>query len=57
MLTTAPSGTLITFGNDPLRFPHASGATVTTVIRHLRIFGLLNSTLGYGGVAGASRPP
>ena len=27
VLSTAPSGTLITFGNDPLRFPHAAGAT------------------------------
>ena len=25
VLSTAPSGTLITFGNNPLRFPHALG--------------------------------
>ena len=25
VLSTAPSGTLITFGNYPLRFPHAVG--------------------------------
>ena len=38
VLSTAPSGTLITFGNYPLRFPHASGATVTTVSGPLRAF-------------------
>ena len=57
VLSTAPAGTLITFGNDPLRFPHASGATVTTVSSPFtHVFGLLNSTLGYGGIAGAQPP-
>ena len=59
VLSTAPSGTLITFGNDPLRFPHASGATVSTVSSSglfTHTFALLNSTLGYGGVAGAQPP-
>ena len=58
ILSTAPSGTLITFGNYPLRFPHASGATVSTVSAgpYTHTFALLNSTLGYGGVAGAQPP-
>ena len=57
VLSTAPSGTLITFGNNPLRFPHASGATVSTVSAPFsHVFALLNSQLGYGGVAGAQPP-
>ena len=58
VLSTAPSGTLITFGNNPLRFPHASGATVSTVSSgpYTHTFALLNSQLGYGGVAGAQPP-
>ena len=58
VLSTAPSGTLITFGNYPLRFPHASGATVSTVSAgpYTHTFALLNSTLGYGGIAGAQPP-
>ena len=57
VLSTAPSGSLITFGNDPLRFPHASGATVSTVSSPFtHVFALLNSTLGYGGIAGAQPP-
>jgi hypothetical protein len=57
VLSAAPSGTLLTFGNYPLRFPHASGATVTTVSSPFtHTFALLNSALGYGGVAGAQPP-
>lgn len=57
VLSSAPSGTLITFGNYPLRFPHTSGATVTTVSSPFtHTFALLNSQLGYGGVAGAQPP-
>jgi len=57
VLSTAPSGTLITFGNYPLRFPHASGATVTTVSGPFtHSFALLNSAIGYGGAYG-SQPP
>lgn len=57
VLSTAPSGTLLTFGNNPLRFPHAAGATVTTVSSpYTHTFALLNSALGYGGVPG-SQPP
>jgi hypothetical protein len=58
VLSTAPSGTLITFGNNPLRFPHASGATVSTVSAgpYTHTFALLNSQLGYGGIAGAQPP-
>lgn len=57
VLTAAPSGTLITFANNPLRFPHSSGATVTTVTGpYTHTFNLLNSQDGYGGVAGAQPP-
>jgi len=59
VLSTAPSGSLITFGNNPLRFPHAAGATVNTVSssgNFTHTFALLNSQLGYGGVAGAQPP-
>lgn len=31
ILSAAPSGSLLTFANYPLRFPHAAGATVSTV--------------------------
>lgn len=51
------SGTLLSFGNYPLRFPHTSGATVTTVSGpYTHTFALLNSALGYGGSYG-SQPP
>ena len=57
VLSTAPSGSLITFANNPLRFPHAAGATVSTVSSPFtHVFALLNSQLGYGGVAGAQPP-
>jgi hypothetical protein len=58
VILSAVSGTLITFGNYPLRFPHASGATVSTVSAgpYTHTFALLNSQLGYGGVAGAQPP-
>lgn len=57
VLSAAASGTLITFGNYPLRFPHSSGATVATVSAPFtHKFALLNSALGYGGVAGAQPP-
>lgn len=57
VLSAAPSGTLITFGNYPLRFPHNSGATVSVVSSPFtHKFALLNSQLGYGGVAGAQPP-
>jgi len=57
VLSTAPSGTLLTFGNDPLRFAHSSGATVTTVSAPFtHKFALLNQTSGYGGIAGAQPP-
>lgn len=57
VLSSAPSGTLITFGNYPLRFPHNAGATVNTVgSPYTHKFALLNSQLGYGGVAGAQPP-
>ena len=54
---TAVSGTLLTFGNYPLRFPHNAGATVNTVSGpYSHTFALLNSATGYGGVYG-SQPP
>jgi hypothetical protein len=57
VLSAAPSGTLLTFGNNPLRYPHTAGATVTTVSGpYLHTFAMLNSQLGYGGVMG-SQPP
>jgi len=57
VLSAAPSGSLLTFGNNPLRFAHASGATVSTVgSPYQHTFSLLNQTLGYGGVAGAQPP-
>lgn len=57
VLSAAPSGTLLTFGNYPLRFPHSSGATVAIVSSPFtHQFALLNSQLGYGGVAGAQPP-
>ena len=57
VLSTAPSGSLITFGNYPLRFPHAAGATISTVTGvYTHTFALLNSQLGYGGIAGAQPP-
>jgi hypothetical protein len=52
----AVAGTLLTF-NYPLRFAHNSGATVSTVNSPFtHKFALLNSQLGYGGVAGAQPP-
>lgn len=57
VLDAAPSGSLITFGNYPLRFPHNSGATVAIVSSPFtHQFALLNSSLGYGGAAGAQPP-
>ena len=57
VVLTAVSGTLLTFGNNPLRFPHAAAATVTTVTGpYTHVFALLNSNLGYGGVAGGQPP-
>ena len=57
VLSAAPSGTVLTFGNNPLRFPHQAGASVFTVSSPFtHKFALLNSQLGYGGVAGAQPP-
>lgn len=57
VLSAAASGTVLTFGNDPLRFPHSPGASVFTVnTPFVHKFALLNSQLGYGGVAGAQPP-
>ena len=57
VLSAAPSGTVLTFGNNPLRFPHQAGASVFTVSApFVHKFALLNSQLGYGGVAGAQPP-
>jgi hypothetical protein len=57
VLSSAPGGTLLTFGNYPLRFPHNAGASVFTVSTPFtHKFALLNSQLGYGGVAGAQPP-
>ena len=57
VLSAAPSGTVLTFGNNPLRFPHQAGASVFTVNSpFVHKFALLNSQLGYGGVAGAQPP-
>jgi hypothetical protein len=57
VVLTAVSGTLLTFGNNPLRFPHSGGATVNTVNGpYTHTFALLNSNLGYGGVAGGQPP-
>lgn len=57
ILSAAPSGTLLTFTNNPLRFPHAAGATVVTCSAPFtHTFALLNSQLGYGGSPGAQPP-
>jgi hypothetical protein len=57
VVLSAVSGTLLTFGNYPLRFPHNAGATVNTVSGpYTHTFALLNSALGYGGAYG-SQPP
>jgi hypothetical protein len=57
VVLTAVSGSLLTFGNNPLRFPHAAAATVNTVNGpYTHTFALLNSNLGYGGVAGGQPP-
>ena len=54
---SAVSGTLLTFANYPLRFPHSAGSTVNTVSGpFVHSFALLNSATGYGGVYG-SQPP
>lgn len=57
VLSAAAAGSAITFTNNPLRFPHAAGATVSTVSGpYTHKFALLNSSLGYGGVPGAQPP-
>ena len=60
---SATAATSISFGNTPLRFPHANGGTVSSVNGGLapvnpfvHTFNLLNSTLGYGGAFGAQPP-
>ena len=54
---TATASTSIGFGNNPLRFAHGASGTVFTVVAPFtHVFALLNSQLGYGGVAGAQPP-
>jgi hypothetical protein len=54
---TATASTNIGFGNNPLRFAHGASGTVFTVVSPFtHTFALLNSQLGYGGVAGAQPP-
>lgn len=51
------AGSLLSFGNYPLRFPHSAGATVSTVSApYTHTFAMLNSAIGYGGAYG-SQPP
>lgn len=68
ILSSAPSGTTLTFGNNPLRFGHATGATVNTVTAPFtHRFALLNTGSGqppthtfsdYTGLTGQpSNPP
>ena len=53
----ATASTSIGFGNNPLRFAHGASGTVFTVVAPFtHNFSLLNSQLGYGGVAGAQPP-
>jgi hypothetical protein len=57
ILSAAPSGTLLSFANNPLRFAHSAGATVSTCSGpFVHQFAILNSLLGYGGVEGAQPP-
>ena len=54
--TTAASG-VVNFVNNPLRFTHPTGPTVTTCgTPFTHTFAALNSQLGYGGAYGAQPP-
>lgn len=50
VLSATPSGSTLTFANNPLRFPVASSATVTNVVAPFtHTFSLLNSVSGGNG--------
>lgn len=53
---TSATGTTFGFTNNPLRFSHTTGTAFTVVAPFTHVFALLNSQLGYGGIAGAQPP-
>jgi hypothetical protein len=57
ILSTAPSGSTLTFANNPLRFAHANGSTVATVSAPFtHKFAVLNQAASVSGVTGAQAP-
>jgi len=57
VVLTNVTGTVLTFGNNPLRFAHNNAATVTTVTGpYTHTFAVLNQSGGVSGVAGAQPP-
>jgi hypothetical protein len=57
ILSATPSGSVITFAGNPLRFAHNTSATVATVTGpYTHKFGVLNQSAGVSGVAGAQPP-
>jgi len=57
IVSTTAASNVINFVNNPLRFTHATGATVSTVTSpYTHKFAALNSALGYGGAYGAQPP-
>ncbi len=57
VVLTATASSSITFGSNPLRFAHSSGATVAVVSSPFtHTFAVLNQNLGVGGINGAQPP-
>jgi len=57
IISTTAASNIVNFANNPLRFTHATGATVSTCgTPFTHTFAALNSPLGYGGAYGAQPP-
>jgi hypothetical protein len=56
-ISSTAASNVVTFANNPLRFTHPTGPTVSTVTSpYTHRFAALNSALGYGGAYGAQPP-
>ena len=57
VISTTAASNVVNFVNNPLRFTHPTGPTVSTVTSpYTHKFAALNSALGYGGAYGAQPP-
>jgi hypothetical protein len=57
IVSSAPSGSTLTFANNPLRFPHSSSATVAIVAAPFtHKYAVLNTSASVSGINGAQPP-